>query len=458
MSTDPETPPDPAGSPPLDPPGPPSEQVARRGFLQSFSRDAVRSAAQVASIATGLQRATTEAIGAAIGAATPSDATDPAGMAAAPVLEMAPPEAPAVATGHEQPYRIDGETLWLLDQLRYPAAVQEIACTTVGDVSAAMLARRVSGGPLLAEVTAYGIWLAVIGARGSASAMRRTRIRTTGAALRGTRANVAAIDWATAEMLAAWDAEAAETDDALALEAAVRTAADRLAARVTADLTEASLIGAAALSDGMDSTSSIELLIAGATGRPGGVAAGGGAGVAAALAADGHPVRAWVLETRPLDEASRGAAWNLAQAGVETSLVADTAVARILADRPIAALLLEADRIGPDGTVTATVGSSGAAALARRHDVPCLVVAPRWTIDPTLEGEAATYADLEPWSVVDPARVASVRVATEVGGRGALQDLTPPDLVDGIVTEIGVLLPPFDASITAALEATPRRG
>ncbi len=65
--------------------------------------------------------------------------------------------------------------------------------------------RRVFGAPLLGELAAFGLWLAVIGVRGATVQAKRTRIRTSGAALRAARSNVATIDWTVARMVAAWD-------------------------------------------------------------------------------------------------------------------------------------------------------------------------------------------------------------------------------------------------------------
>ncbi len=372
-------------------------------------------------------------------------------LATAPEVTT-PPDAPLPAASTlPLPYRVEGETVWLLDQLAYPGAVHEIACTTLSDLSMAMLARQVSGAPLLAEITAFGLWLALVGARGASVAMKRTRLRTTGAALTAVRSNVATIPWATSRMVAAWDAAVEDTQDEPVLEAAMRTAAEDIARQMRSDVVTLGQTGTVLFSGLPGET--FEMMLLGSTGYPGALEAGGAAGIAAGLAKAGMSVHVWIVEAPPVDDGHL-TAWGLAQSGIPTTVLANAAAGWMLATRRIDAIMVGADRITLEGEVTAAIGTYGLAALASRHSVPVFVAAPLATIDPGERDVTGPGVEWEPSPAVDPNRPQSARLATHVGSRGALQDVTPPDLIDGIVTESGLLTPPFAASIASALGRT----
>jgi methylthioribose-1-phosphate isomerase len=442
------------GSPATDAPA----DDGRRAFFRSVSRQAVSTAGQAASIATELQRATGEAIGAALGLSAGAEAMDQETVVEPdagpePAQPDPLPDSPGGGPQVPPPYRIEGETLWLLDHLRYPGTVQEVECTTLSELSMAMLSRQISGAPLLGEVTAFGLWLALLRARGSGLAVKRTRLRTTGAALSGARSNVATIPWATARMVEAWDAAVANTEDEFALEAAMQAAAERVAASIRADVVRLARAGAAAIGAHWDRT--FEIMTLGSTGYLGGREAGGAAGIAAQIAAEGTPVHVWVVEVGPADDGSRLTAWDLATAGIPTSIIALAAAGWTLATRSIDLVLVGADRISLDGAVTGSIGTYGLASLARQHGVPTYVAAPLATIDPGERDGGDPGVEWEPSPAVDADRPSSAYLATRVGSRGPLQDVTPPDLIDAIVTEAGLLRPPFAPSIASDRERSP---
>ena len=104
-----------------------------------------------------------------------------------------------------------------------------------------------------------------------------------------------------------------------------------------------------------------------------------------ALAADGRSVHVYVDETRPWLQGARLTAWELAQAGIPYTLLADAAAGWLLASGAVDAVLVGADRIAANGDTANKVGTYPLAVLAARHGVPFHVVAPTATLD----GEAA---------------------------------------------------------------------
>lgn len=443
----------PEAPPPTDPAAAEPPPLARRAFFRSFSRDAANAAIQAAGVATGLQRATGDAIGAALGITGGTDAVDPVVEAVplpgpeGPEPILAPPDPDTWFPG--RPYRVEDGSLWIVDRSADPRSADEIRCASMGDVAAVMRGRRVFGAPLLAELTAFALWLALIGNRGATVQAKRTRIRTSGAVLRGARANVATIDRAVGRMVAAWDAAIAVTEDETALEEAMLAAATETAARMRSSVAAAGNVGADAMPAGAGPT--FGLLTLGSSGYSTDADGGGATAIAAALMGRGRSVRAWVLETRPVEQEARATAWGLAVAGAETSVMADATAGWLLATKRIDAVIVGADRVALDGAVTSVVGTSALAAIARRHGVPCYALATRSTIDREVRDPADPGVEAEPSVTVDPHDPRTATLALRPGTRGPLQDVTPPDLLSAIVTETGVLRPPFDESIARIL-------
>jgi methylthioribose-1-phosphate isomerase len=160
-------------------------------------------------------------------------------------------------------------------------------------------------------------------------------------------------------------------------------------------------------------------------------------GVLRAAWEQGRLAQVWVDETRPLLQGARLTAWELGRAGIPFRVVADSAAGGLMARGLVDRVVVGADRIAANGDVANKVGTYPLAVLAARHDIPFYVAAPVSTIDP------ATAAGAEiPIEERDPA---------EVTGNGAAFnpafDVTPGELVTAIITDAGVLEPPYIEAI-----------
>jgi methylthioribose-1-phosphate isomerase len=151
----------------------------------------------------------------------------------------------------------------------------------------------------------------------------------------------------------------------------------------------------------------------------------------------------WIGETRPLLQGARLTAWELGQAGVPFRVVTDSSAAALMARGVVDLVMVGADRIARNGDVANKIGTYGLAVLADRHRIPFHVVAPLSTIDP----ETASGAEI-PIEERDP-----TEVTAHAGALNLAFDVTPHDLVTSIVTEAGVLEPPYEESIDRAIQA-----
>ena len=158
----------------------------------------------------------------------------------------------------------------------------------------------------------------------------------------------------------------------------------------------------------------------------------------------------YATETRPLLQGARLTMWELQRLRIPATLVPDTAAATLIASGAVQAVITGADRIAANGDTANKVGTYGLAVVAARHGVPFFIAAPRTTIDPVCGDGSAIPIEF--------------RDEAEVGGFGGQRwapagmpaynpafDVTPGELIAAIITERGVLRPPFGAAIERVL-------
>lgn len=178
-------------------------------------------------------------------------------------------------------------------------------------------------------------------------------------------------------------------------------------------------------------------------------------GVVLTAHAQGKKIEVFADETRPLLQGARLTAWELQRAGVPVKIQADGAAGHCLRTQKIDAVIFGSDRIAANGDVANKIGSYPLAVLAQRHGVPVYVVAPTSTVDLTLSS-----GDGIPIEERDGAEVggwAGHRTAPDgVEGFNPAFDVTPAELVTAIVTDQGVLRPPFGPALEHAVAAAAR--
>ena len=168
-------------------------------------------------------------------------------------------------------------------------------------------------------------------------------------------------------------------------------------------------------------------------------------GVIRASKESGKNIRVIATETRPVQQGSRLTAFELKHDGIDVSLIPDTAVGYTLANNLVNKIIVGADRILKTGHVFNKIGTYQVALLAKQHDVPFYVAAPLSTFDLSNNPE-----DI----------VIEQRKSSEVTGIGEKKtapddinvinpafDMTPPELISGIITENGVITAPFEETI-----------
>ncbi len=168
-------------------------------------------------------------------------------------------------------------------------------------------------------------------------------------------------------------------------------------------------------------------------------------GVIRATRESGKSVKVVATETRPIQQGSRLTAFELQHDGFDVSLIPDTAVGYSLANGMIDGIVVGADRILRTGHVFNKIGTYQIAAMAQVHSIPFYVAAPLSTFDMKSDPEEVTIEMRQAAEVVGPE---DRRTAPEgVGVINPAFDMTPPELVSGIITEAGVARAPYEANI-----------
>ncbi|OEU49576.1 MAG: S-methyl-5-thioribose-1-phosphate isomerase [Desulfobacterales bacterium S3730MH5] len=185
----------------------------------------------------------------------------------------------------------------------------------------------------------------------------------------------------------------------------------------------------------------------------GGLATGGygtALGVIRAAISKGKEINVIADETRPWLQGARLTAWELIKDGIPVTLIVDGAAGFLMKKGEIKAVVVGADRIAANGDVANKIGTYSVAELARANDIPFYVAAPVSTIDhATPSGEQISIEERGPREVTT---FSGRKIAAQgVIVRNPVFDITPHDLVTTIITETGVLMPPYGPAIHACL-------
>ncbi len=303
-------------------------------------------------------------------------------------------------------------------------------CKTVKAVHDAILTMVVRGAPAIGVTAAYGMVLAAREAAGDMAAME-----TLGAYLASSRPTAVNLAWAVERML--------------------QVARDK-------GLSEETLLAEALAIHEEDAAMCRAIGLHAAdvlTGRGGilthcnaGALATGGIGTATAgmytLHARGEAIKVYCDETRPLLQGSRLTAWELHQAGIDTTVICDNMAGSLMREGKIGVVIVGADRIAANGDTANKIGTYPLAIVAAHHSIPMYVAAPSSTFDMTLPtGAEIPIEHRDGDEIVNNfgRRTGPEGIATD----NPAFDVTPASLLAGIITERGIISPPAAESVAA---------
>jgi len=336
----------------------------------------------------------------------------------------------------------------LIDQLALPQEERYVTCRTWREVADRITDMTVRGAPAIGVTAAGGIALAAEAAAAGTDdpAAFSAALEHAASGLLATRPTAVNLRWAVDEMRAAWQALLAAGGPSSAPAAVARSLLVRAQAIHDDDIDRCLRIGehGAGLFEAGDRI--LTHCNAGALATAG---YGTALGVIRSAAARYGDISVWVDETRPWLQGARLTAWELQVEGIPYRLISDSMAGYFMRRGEIDGVVVGADRIAANGDTANKIGTYSVSVLAKAHALPFYVAAPLSTVDLTIAG-----GDEIPIEERDPAEVTAFRGA-QVAPEGAPArhpafDVTPAANIAGIVTEAGVLRPPFAPALSGA--------
>jgi methylthioribose-1-phosphate isomerase len=335
----------------------------------------------------------------------------------------------------------------IIDQTLLPGETRELRLRTPGDFYDAILRLAVRGAPAIGIAAAYGVYLAVREAETDDYASFRKLMGDHCDYLNSARPTAVNLKWATDRMLSVAernrDRSVAEIKSLLLLEC------ERIADE-DAEMCEA--IG----------RHTLPLLKPGMgvlTHCNAGRLATGGIGTATAgiylAEREGHGLRVYCDETRPLLQGARLTTYELSRAGIDTTLICDNMASFLMAQGLIDIVLTGCDRVAANGDSANKIGTLSAAVNAGHYGIPFYICAPSSTIDLACPSGGDIPIEERPGDEVTSMWYDRQIAPDGVKVRNPAFDVTPAGLITGIITEKGIVRPPYESGLADALASGP---
>ncbi len=340
----------------------------------------------------------------------------------------------------------------MIDQRILPERFEIARFETYPAVADAIRVMVVRGAPAIGAAAAYGMALAGYNSPAKDLPTLLTDLNVAADVLRRSRPTAVNLFWAIDRMLkhaAALAAHPTATPDSL--RAALLAEAERIADEDVAINRRMGAHGAALVPDGATVIHHCN------TGSLATVQWGTALGVVRSAHAMGKRIHVLVDETRPRLQGARLTSWELKHLGIPHTIIADGASGHYMRRQGVDLCLVGADRIAANGDTANKIGTYNLALVARAHGVPFYVVAPWSTIDLSLaHGDLIEIEERSPDEVTS---LAGVRIAPEgVAAGNPAFDVTPNHYITAIVTEYGVIRPPFVVNLARLAEQIGRGG
>jgi methylthioribose-1-phosphate isomerase len=318
---------------------------------------------------------------------------------------------------HVTPLRWDGTSLFLLDQRLLPREETWLECRNATEVAEAIRTMVVRGAPAIGVSAAFGMAMAARSGEDPGAAAE---------VLKSSRPTAVNLAWAVDRMLRHDGDPVAEAERILEEDVAANMRMGRYGAELLGQKsTVLTHCNAGALATGGYGTA---------------------LGVIRAAVESGRSVAVFADETRPYLQGARLTAWELQRDGIDVTLITDNMAGHFFQQGKFDAVIVGADRIAANGDTANKIGTYTVAVLANAHGVPFYIAAPVSTIDPACPTGAEI--PIEERSALEVTEINGSRVAPEgVAVRHPAFDVTPARLITGIITERGVLHPPYTEAI-----------
>jgi methylthioribose-1-phosphate isomerase len=338
----------------------------------------------------------------------------------------------------------DDGILHLLDQTLLPRAIKVRTCTSDREVFEAIRELCVRGAPAIGVAAAFGLCLGTRAAREQPNAAFLERVRASAEYLKTARPTAVNLAWAVDRTARVATQGAYATSNAawraMLAEAQRISDEDRDACRRIGE------IGASLVRDGCGVLTHCN---AGALAT---VAYGTALAPLYVAHELGRRFRVFADETRPLLQGARLTALELTAAGIDTTVLCDGAAASLMSSGQVQLVIVGADRIAANGDTANKIGTFPLALAARHHGIPFYVAAPLSTIDASIR--SGREIPIEQRAASEVTDVAGCNIAAAgIAAYNPAFDVTPAELITGLLTPVRLVQPVNEAGIRAVLSA-----
>lgn len=341
-----------------------------------------------------------------------------------------------------------GTALRLLDQTRLPGEEVYVECRTYEEVADAIRDMVVRGAPAIGVAAAFGVLLAAQEVSSQDGQELLAHLAMAAKTLQETRPTAVNLRWGVRRMLGVAQAAHERGAQAPEMQAVLGAEAEAIYQEDIAINQAIGNHGAALLRHG---DTVLTHCNAGALATAG---YGTALGVIRSAVSAGKQITVFADETRPFLQGARLTAWELHKDNIPVTLITDNMAGYFMQLGRISAVVVGADRIAANGDVANKIGTYSVALLAQAHHIPFYVAAPRSTID--LETASGVDIPIEERSGREVSHLHDYQLAPDgIEIANPAFDVTPASLVAAIITECGVVRPPYGEHLPRLFSETP---
>jgi methylthioribose-1-phosphate isomerase len=329
--------------------------------------------------------------------------------------------------------------LRLIDQRLLPENFQIVTYDDYQSVADAIQQMVVRGAPAIGVTAAFGLALAAFQSTANTYWALTDDLKVAGRVLNDARPTAVNLTWAVEHMLRVAESLSGNIND---MRHSILSEAQKLADEDVAINKRMGLYGAALIDDGDTIIHHCN------TGALATVDWGTALGVIRMAHEQGKRLHVLVDETRPRLQGSRLTAWELSQLGIPYDIITDNAAGYFLSSGAVKKVLFGADRVAANGDVANKIGTYMLALAAYDNRVPAYCVAPTSTIDASLQnGKLIPIEERPQDEVLDLSLKGRSSHPEGATSRNPAFDITPNRLISALITEKGVIYPPFESQL-----------
>ena len=335
------------------------------------------------------------------------------------------------------------DSVYLIDQTLLPAKVVKRRIQTTSEMAHAIRSMQIRGAPAIGIAAAFGVYLGTRTAENSSPEDFLNAVSSAVSLLKETRPTAVNLFWALDRM-----EQKARSIANLPPEVRLAELLQEAQNILEEDRQMCRAIGKNGLS--LIKEENVTFLTHCNAGALATADYGTALGIIYAAQEAGKTIRVFADETRPQLQGSRLTAWELQQAGIDVTVICDNMAAFVMKQKKIDYIVVGADRIARNGDVANKIGTYNLAILAEKHKIPFIVAAPSSTFDLSIEeGSQIPIEERDRDEVIR--RFGVLTAPEDVAVYNPAFDITENQLIASIVTEKGVLFPPFLETIEKLL-------